>query len=442
MKRSFLIAIGTLGICACSPNPKLLRHYDTLKRTAIENPALKLSAFAVAPKSNPSANMISQLSERGQAEFIKSLLARMVPDAEPKDLLALLSEPYKAEERGCAWADKTNVTRRVAFTLSGDVVKPADRVDSVTVSLSLDPASKVNFVSWDRFDSAYASFNVGTASFKQSRKLTLNRDETNTRSLPMSGGSDVNLLKLGGEMSDELNESAAYSLRRLSLGGALSKHRAELIQEGGPNVNLFGTAVATLNLRLERQESFQQVFRLTLQKEKKPLAPGDVSVERCAAQFPAINSPIDADLTGWALFRAVQGNDGTISEGDDTITLSKLSIASTKVELIDSASLDAKLFGLVSCKRGEKLQDCDRVEIENAATDSEALQFESFANVSAFRGWLLGAAKNGKIIHLGGHRVGLSNLDGLALSQVQKTRVAMFWQQLEARIPTPAPPES
>lgn len=428
MIRALLAAITLLGLAACSPAPKLIRHYERLDAPDARSDALKLSGFSVSPSQNPSSTLVSRLSERGQAELIRVLAGRLAADAKPADLIALLSEPHESKQRACSWASRTTFSRRVAITLHGDLQRPADRIDKLTVSLGLPEDSIASYVSWDRFDSAYASFNVGTATFKQTRKLTLNRDDTETRNLPQAAGSNVTLFKLGGELGNEYNESAAYSIRRLSLGGALSEHRAELIQEGGPNINLFGTVIATINLRVRSQQQLLYVFRLTLRKDNKNLAPPEVSIDRCAAEYPEASSPIVATLTGTALVRKVGTNDSTVTESDDAIRFDRLAIDETAVELLDQNTLDAKLFALVKCDPGQAASECKAVEIETTSADgTEELVFESFAAATAFRAWLLESTKTGKVEQIAGYRVGLGyqNLTGLSQADIRASRVAV-----------------
>jgi hypothetical protein len=430
---SVLLVLG-----ACTPTPKLLRHYDRLDtqaNTDAPQTSLKISTFAVSPKQNPSSALISQLSEKGQAELIKAVAGRLSNTAKPADLIASLSEPAKAKERPCGWADQTSVSRRIAVTLHGSLAKPADRIDSLTVTLTLPGDSIASFTSWDRFDSAYASFNVGSATLKQSRKLTINRDETETRNLPLSAGTDVNVFKFTPEISNELNESAAYSVRRLSLGGALSEKKAELIQEGGPNVNLFGTSVATVSLRLDAQESLQQVFRLTLTKDSKPAAPADVAIERCLANYPKRAEPIKATVAGTAILRDVQSEDGTVSEGDDVVKLRQMPIAASNLDLVDSATLEAKLYGLARCERTKDDTECTFVEIENPATSgtpnsTEELRVESFSAATELRSWLIESAKKGAVTQIGGKGVGLGrSLRPIALDLAKATHVLVVWDQ-------------
>lgn len=432
MSTRIAVVVGMAAmVVGCTPKPVLIRHYASMDAKGMKAPDLELSVFAMPPKPSPSSFLIAGLSDRGQAELIRSLSSKLPPSAKASELLPLLAESYESPGKSCAWAIHTSVQRRLAITLLGDLSKPADRVDRLKVMLTL-PKNKVRFATWDRFDSAYGSINLGTAVFTQTDKVSIGHDATGTRNLPQSAGSEVTLFKLGAESTDQLQETMNYAVRRLTIGGALSDRVATIVQEGGPYLNLLGTSTATLTLALEPRPDSPPLYRLGLVSDGKPNKPASVTIERCESQFPA-RTEIDATVEGDAMVRLVGNGDGTISEGDDSIEMKKISFDNkNKIKLLSKDDAKVQAFGLVKCDTDQVPPECDEVQIayRGANGNAETLSLDSAAAAGALRGWLLDSVGTGKkLSHLGDRKIGLGpgNINGLTAAQISALQVARIW---------------
>lgn len=431
MRLCLLAVAMVLG--GCSAKPQLLKHYAEDMESSTGG-TVKLSVFLANPKGADTSPLISGLHERAQAALVAAVAAKLPASATPKDLIAALETSAEPDEKPCAWADKTVVSKRLVFTLSGNLQRPADRVDKLEVDIAFeDRTARANFTSWDRFDSVYASFNLGTAKFTQTNKLTAGRTNTDTSNLPNAAGSVVKLLSFGAESTNALEESAAYAMRRLSVGGALGKDKATLVQEGGPNLNLFGTSTATVSLKLVPADDPRPVYKLGLSKAGQPVSPAEVSVERCQAKFASSSArPLMLKVTGKATLREVESGDATVMEGDDRLNVRVANLSTDDIELLSKDDLHFQTFGLVQCAAGQKLDDCKRLKVdlqEFGPNIPEELHLASASAAAALRTWLLEQSKKGDVKTIGARQVGMlskdesNTLNGLNSATVSELRV-------------------
>lgn len=199
-------------MAGCS-QPKLLRHYENFVSDSSET-ALQLSVFVANPAGAESTNLLATLGDRGQVELIKAVTAKLPATTDAKDLLEALQAPQRQTGDPCAWASKDTATRRLVITFLGDLPRPADRVDKLDVELQLVPMRgkqgsdvwRATFVSWDRFEPMPPNiFDVGTASYSQSSKLTAGNSKE--KDLAESAGSVTKALNLGAETERSGEES-------------------------------------------------------------------------------------------------------------------------------------------------------------------------------------------------------------------------------------------
>jgi len=443
MNTSTLIAATAVLLAGCTP--KLLRHYETFQAPETP-PKVELSVFLANPKASDSTTVISSLDGRAQAELIRSLAAMMPPGSKPADLVALLKRIPEEPPKACAWASNKSATKKLVLTVLGDLRRPADRLDKLDMTLTLSAADgsdkRASFVSWDHFDSVYGKFDIGTAKYTQSGKLSIGRTGTDVANLPEAAGSATKVLNLGAETNNTLEESATYALRRMSIGGALTPTSAWLVQEGGPNINLFGSSVATLTLSLESSKYPIGIYSFVLVKDKKPLPSAEVTVERCESEYPISAKPITVVVTAKAVQRAVTRGDGTVSEGDDGITLSELTLTPkpSSVTLLKDTDLRLERYALAFCTRNQLLADCDRLHIQhNGVTHGniEQIVMPSMDAAVALRGWLLEQTRAAALPGLNGLTIGLAkkeaatalpvpSLAGLPTTVARELRVVLL----------------
>lgn len=420
MRRPCVVACAAMLLAGCV-SPKLTRHYGSMEKLAStgdpasKEPNLTLSMFLAQPKKAEQEPLITRLSERAQAELIRTVAATLPAGSKSDALLSALESPAAPAPAACGWADATSLSRRVTITVLGDLFHPADRIDKLQFDLVLgnasDPAGqRATFVSWDRFDSVYGSYDLGSAKYTQSRKLDLGRTGTDTAKLAADAGSAVKVLDVGYEASNSLEENMKYSMRRLSVGGALNDNKATLVQEGGPYINLLGSSSATFSIKLTKNEGPLPVQSFSM-KDGNKTAPDGVVVVSCNASFPASKSKLVANISGKAVLRTVSENHATLSEGDDAVVVKIHDFDGPPLTLADTPELEVNYYGLASCQPRAGKEECQRLFIENV-TEGKVTDEVLVASVEAattLRAWLLANVKPGKPLHaIGGQRVGMS----------------------------------
>lgn len=392
-------------------SPKLTRHYGMVDETVVSDGELSLSVFPASPKADEQAPLITTLTERGQAELIRSVAARMPDGSDASALLALLGKPPVAIPEACGWANKTSLKKRVTLTVLGKFGRPADRVDRLEFRFSREPGARYEFASWDKFDSVYGSYDLGTAKYTQSRKLTLGRSDSDTRNLADEAGSVVKGLSAGYEAADGLEENMRYAIRRLSVGGALEPSRATLVQEGGPYINLLGSSSAVFTLKLNLNEDPSPVHAFEFKQGRKT-APDAVLASRCQARYPISRQEIWVQVDGSALKRLALHHHDTISEGDDAVRFESQAFKAERVRLATKDDLKVEFFGLISCPNGVTLDACPKFAVENpdTGTVTDMLAVRTPDDAAAVRDWLLANVKSGTVPGtIGAWRIGLTD---------------------------------
>jgi hypothetical protein len=410
MRRVCTMVMVAAVLAGCI-SPKLTRHYDTEDESGVSSGALTLSVFLADPRVDEDAPLVGRLSERGQAELIRDVASRMPAGSDATALLNMLGTAATDGPADCAWADRTSLKKRVTMTVLGSLGRPANRIDRLEFHFSLPPDGRYEFTSWDKFDSVYGSYDLGSAKYTQSRKLVLGDAHTATKNLPNDAGSVVGVLSAGYEGSGELEEDMKYAVRRMSVGGALQRDRATLVQEGGPYVNLLGSSSAVFTIKLRSTGDPLPVYMVRFRNGRKT-APDDVTVTSCQARYPVSRAPLFISIGGSALKRLVVNHDDTISEGDDTVRLESQDFAPGTVRIADEAELKAEFFSLVSCKRRQAADACLRLVIENpeSGRTDNVLMLRTPDEAAALRDWLVANTHPDRVPQtLGMRRIGLAS---------------------------------
>lgn len=416
--RAIGIALSFTLLAGCGANPKLLRHYKRADSASEYPEKLTLTGFSLEADQSPGSLPIALLSDRAQAELMKAMAGGK--DSMPAaSILAAISKP-PSSRRPCAWADRTSIKRRLYLTTSGGMESVADRIDRSEITISIvgmenkETEYPASFISWDRFDTQYATYNLGSATFAQTDKLSIGRDSTQTRNLPAAGGADVTLFKLGAETTDQLTEAVNFAMRRISVSGSLSGKSASITQEGAPNFNLMGSVSALVNIRIERQKDPIVVYDFALGSESDPKEPTEVSVERCNASVPSTSSAVKAKVSGTYYVRKVTSGAKTIPEGDDVVTYVKKNVENIDLELVPEDSMQNNTFVIATCMPGQRPYECDRLLIDAPESTSksghESIRFLSLDKAAELKLWIdRMIRKHGRVSAIGGREIGIGS---------------------------------
>lgn len=412
--RAAFASVPFLLLVACAPQQKLLRHYDTYTAIAPAATApLTLSIFPAYPETAEETPFILQLTDKAQAELIRSTTAKLDAKEGNPALFKLLAATIEAAPVKCAWARKTRLSKRLVVNVLGDLPTPADRIDKLDIALTLegDNARRARFLSWDRFTSKYGDFNIGTAKFTQADKFTagLGRTSSSAAVDPTSGLEKV--FNAGYEHTSALEESASYALRRLTVGGELSPVQARLVQEGAPNYTLFGSSIATVSFALTTGGP-GRVHAFVLMEQEKFLAPAAVRMESCPDVQPSAALPIMASVKGTAQLRLVKSGGATVSEGDDEVEVVMRDLKSNPVELVSANELAVERFNLGICTYQRGTSQCRHLYVARDGTrigNLEPVVLPSLERAAELRAWLVAQSRTGPVPTIGSHAIGLGD---------------------------------
>ena len=314
-----------LGLCACTPGPILTRRYGgapAYVASSVPDEYVTVTAFSVDPPEDPPKKpLVAQLSERGQAELIKALAAKT---ADPRALVDGLTKGYGTKPH-VSEVDRTVFERRVVLSAlkTEKLRSPADRIDSLLMRLSLFPdwiARNVppfaRLESWSKFETEMYSVDLGNLTLDQTREASakVSAGPYAGEALPVSGEGSYTA-------TNELKEDVKLTQRRVKVTGALRPFTAILYEEGAVGMDLVGTTILDLKVRINEETIAVHEFQL-YDKNGKAI-PAD------KAEFDVVTLHIPVECPGEGLrcsvggsyrVRVVSFGDQTIIEGDDQVS--------------------------------------------------------------------------------------------------------------------------
>jgi hypothetical protein len=267
-----------------------------------------INSYAVAPAKQPDKPknyVYTAYSPQGQAQLIKALAAHItVPDT----LLKKLAMPISTNDKEDASEFRIfpNVIRKaLIFTVdkrwsSGeethnnsqikheDFDRIGDRIANLELEIDLPANSLIKFNSWDKFDTEWASLNLGTVSSSNTITAGANwgasLSNTNTNLINPTNGSSLVTSSgvadtthtlstqtqtsgnnnsntgvkgfsftpsINASITDQYQSNLNLTLNRLKFSGTLDTSYVTIRQEGGFGVDLSGNTSVTLDYRFD-----------------------------------------------------------------------------------------------------------------------------------------------------------------------------------------------
>jgi len=321
---------------------------------------------------------ITSLSDKGQAQYIKSL-EQKYPD--PKDFIKQLNtnfnfNPPKKENVKII---SKSVRRKINFTINRQYYRdggehvvfnlPGDRLAYLELSLKIPNDSPIIFNSWDKYETKYTTINLGkitstqqfnaTASLnaKATGEMSVNAGTTsegtntdreviviNGGSVPNTtaqtaeliatlkqSGSSNNIVKagtdLGGSLQagyqDKSETSQELSSRIMDLSGSLTEKELLLRQDGAYGIDLGGNVSITVDylLKVDWALSEQYIkFKDLFKEDGKPIAADALNYNFITVLFPDVQKDVQGSLTYTFLYRQVNKGNQHLPESKQKIT--------------------------------------------------------------------------------------------------------------------------
>ena len=377
----FICLVFVFGLVACTPKPQLTKRYSSI----VYDPAsagevtleMTISLFSINPPSpEQKPKTALDLSDRGQAEFIK-LAGSKVKNAD--ELRTAVFKPFKSPPSEEHDRSRTNLTRRLVFSLQKKSFRPADRIEEAVTTLLIGQG--VKFVSWNQFENRYKTIKPGSIELEQTNTTKV---ET---SLSFPQVQELGDIALSQEFARRLKESENLEKDIVQFSAQLEDNRATLFQKGATSIDLSGTFIVDVELAFQ-QGSYDQVnvikFKNLFDESGNPVASSKISSATTKVSYPYSSCAITTAAleTIYQIRRVVEG-ESTHQESDDKVLMT---VKTTKTVLpsvlIPATALELN-FWYITAPDGRQLKWQSVV-----GNGVEAITFTSFDDALAFLQWL------------------------------------------------------
>lgn len=385
-KNVFLIFVAVLFLSfACAPKPKYTNRFDSY---TIENKSpsysATITAFSLPVKDSSKSTTILNLSDRGQAAFIKAV--KEYSDENKNDFIKTLASAIKPSSKPpSVILDKTEFSRRVVFSIENTSTWPADRIDRVKVTLSFpENINKPEFKSWDKFSSKYETVDLGSLTYTQSNSFSASVSGSIPISSPISIGGEASI-------SRDLQEKLLLRDRRVVSTGQLTTKKAVIIQEGSVGLDLTGNMTVDLIVDVPNIAEGKWITYITnLFNKATPNPPNKVIVKQRLVQSPiSCQDPIMGEVVlDYVLRHVPQGfdtGDISIAEGDDKVKLIYGSTKPAEFVIVPSSELALPVWQIIMLTAwGEQVLHIKGVR----GQDMKMIRFPSYGMATQFMDWL------------------------------------------------------
>lgn len=384
--RSLLVLIICLSLVSCKA--ELTRRYKSMSvQESLKNgPHVRVSNFitdVARSKNNP---VVMQLSADGQAQLVESIGSKCKT---ADDLYKYLGKGFPGGP-SIGEISRTHFTVRIIFSIQKieNQYNPANRITRIELNLS-DLPEKLRFAKWDKFETEYGEADLGKISLTKSGSI-------GARLSPTLSGSVVGVGEIGTSVAREKTEEVSLKQRYISLTGALSPRKVNLIQEGVTGLDLEGNASIDLTIEFNPKIiETHKVFKFSaLNTSSGPKQSEDINFQLINLRIPELNlinsltNGIQCSLSGKYVLRHVVDGHQTITEGDDSVIFirGKIKTIPANIELLpkhELKQLRARYYFYSSPSLGKQLA------IDLPGKTNCPLDFASYDEAESFLSWLV-----------------------------------------------------
>jgi hypothetical protein len=359
----------------------------------------------LVPDSIPKKKTLLNFSDQGQKALISAYNSRTHTNDELK---GLLGGNYFTDD------DKSNVIdftkRTISLTISVQnrdffgVTSPdssfADRLEKIRFHLALDQNDVFKFKSWNKVNTQFGRFYVGSRAYTGSITPTLS---------PSIGIGTVTASAGSLAATRQYAETDTVSEQYVSSNGVLFDDSFTIEQDGTPKTTLMGNTILQLTIKAKHIDSKPVIaFDKLTGDDDKPISGDKVKLTKKTVLFAIFPKKADKDktprkLTGKLTFdyvlRHVDHNFRTFAESDDEITYHYGTVSGQNVDLLGEDDLGQKLFYLTLDGQFLKLRN---TAIRNPSEQYGTVAFLSDDEALAFLDWLLMQTDSDDPIRIGG----------------------------------------
>jgi len=167
MVKTIALALLILITLTACPTPELTKRYAKadffpLKTEAVERyVTIEVASYPVTGITSQH-KVIFDLADHGQQAYVTALAEK---EKDTDSFLSKLSRPL--ENKQPTAIDQAKFARKLVFSIKNNTDKPANRIDSIVLALTLKHPDKVKFSTWNRIVTDYQNIDIGKLTFGQ-----------------------------------------------------------------------------------------------------------------------------------------------------------------------------------------------------------------------------------------------------------------------------------
>jgi hypothetical protein len=413
MKRLFFIIITfTVILASCRTKAELTKRYNSIalsENDSIIKKYIKVNAYLIEKEKVEKATpkTIFDLSPQGQAALIREISNK---ETGTDKLLAglkcnLSSKAISSDDI----IDDSQFERRIVLSIRNTSHIPADRIQRISITLSVDPVVKM--ISCDKLTTAYQTLDLGKTDYSSTQNAEVTGNAAigagTTGTVTNNKDTFTTTANTNAGISGKLSSSNSYSeevllkQRIVALNSSLTANTLSFYQEGISGMDLTGNILIDITFRITDVEPAIVYSFLNLAKNETFNDSSSIEVNETKLIYPNLTNDVNAEIKFEADYRKVTKHDETISESDDSVILYYGKSTNSNVVLIPKNMLKPKLYILTSADDKDKMP----IKIKNPSNiGSSELLFNSYNDARDFLLWLKSKyndTKNKKEITIG-----------------------------------------
>lgn len=248
-----LLSIFFIVDCITSSSVK---RFKSAQYKGVKDSLVKINLFGTRINSDNGSqkNGLFKLSDRGQAEFIKSMRKNY------SDSGSFVNSLTDLVNNGGPVTDYVNVDLKMIFTITkrehyenfgqrNSTFSPADRIEHLSFKLQLNPDSPLKFTRWNKFSTEYDTIDIAEMSFSKSFE----------QGGSVGGGMSGITANISANAKQSSEEKQNIHHRYIQLNGNISDSKIEVEEEGVRDIDLAGNVIADVSIKFKNKTRIRVV---------------------------------------------------------------------------------------------------------------------------------------------------------------------------------------
>jgi hypothetical protein len=364
------VTVCALGACA---TPEVNKRYakadfgELTPEDAVKYVTVKVSEGAPVAKQTQSKGLF-ELSDHGQQAYITALSGK---EKKSDDFLSKLVLPLDNKEQE-THRDLSKLSYRLVFSISSpkQLLNPANRIESIKLSLKLKDSEVIRFSSWDKIVTNYQNVDIGKLTRGQSGSFSISPEITTA----LGASAKIGSINYQSSSAEEI-----LIRERMVTSGYLTGSEAVLYQKGAAGMDLTGNIVAEIELEAVDVANTLLFKFNNLPKEDKRRKNNKIEIVKILASYPNLLDNIKGQIDYEFVFREVVKGEETFLEGDDEVIFRKGKGKVEGIPIVPKNDFALKTWRIADSKSNDYLhihfKGNEMATVINFATPDNAKEF-------------------------------------------------------------------